>query len=230
MQNLCITLHIDTPIIMGKYPLNLDGLLYWSAYEGHQENESLALEVLSKALDSQEGVFKSSDLIFLQTNEYSITQKEAVFTTNFNWAEHSYPLKKKRIMEAGGPYRSRMTTYNAIGCLAVRFYARGHADLIRFLLETAGFVGRGNNQGYGEISQIVIDEIEEDLSWWRTNNEGQVELQRCLPSELVKNIKVLGEALDKESEGLIKAHPPYTKTKETLGFSTKFKRDILDLI
>lgn len=230
MKNLCITVHVVTPIITGKYPLNLDGLLYWAAYEGSNEDEARALEIVERALDSKQGVFASSDMIFIQTPSNGITQKEATFTTNFKWREYPYESKKKSIMESGGPYRARLTTYNAVGCSAVRFYARGNADLIRFLVESAGFIGRGNNQGHGEISEIVIDEIEQDLSWFRTSSDGKPLLQRCLPVEIAEGIDELARSLGNHDQTLIKCRPPYTKTQEKIGYSTDFLRETLSTL
>lgn len=227
MKNLCITLHIKTPIITGKYPLNLDGLLYWSAYEGSAENEVKALEIVNRALASDQGVFKSSDMIFIQTPQHSITQQEAAFSTNFNWREHRFPTKKKSILELGGPYRARLTTYDAIGCCAVRFYAVGDADIIRFLIESAGFIGRGNNQGWGEIGEIVIEEIAQDNSWYQVSNDNKPQLQRCLPVAVAESIDVLETVFTRDDQTLIKSKPPYTKTKETLGYSTSFNREFL---
>lgn len=230
MKNLCITLYISTPIIPGKYPLNLDGLLYWAAFEGHGEDEEKAMSVVHSALDSEQGIFKSSDMIYLHTPQEGITQNEAVFSTNFNWREYPYPSKKKSIVELGGPYRSRLTTYSSIGCQAVRFYAVGEPKLIEFLIDSAAFVGRGNNQGHGEITEIVIEEINEDLSWYRADDEGALTLQRCLPVDVAETIAELEDFLDVDDQLVIRTKPPYTTSPEQLGYSTSFSREILTSI
>lgn len=227
MKNLCITLHLQTALIPGKYPLNLDGLLYWAAYEGSHDDEQKALEIVSKALASKDGVFCSSDMIYLQTLQGGITQGEAVFSTNFKWSEHKYPLNRKSIMELGGPYRSRLTTYNSINVEAVRFYAVGNPDLIRFLIESAGFIGRGNNQGHGEIKEITFDELDQDLSWYVINEDGSVQLNRCLPASLCDNIPELNEAMDKADQTLLRTAPPYITSPEVLGYSTNFRREVV---
>lgn len=228
MKNLCITLHIKTPIIPGKYPLNLDGLLYWAAFEGCGEDEQKALEIVDRALESDLGVYKSSDMIYLHTPQQGLTQGEAVFSTNFDWREYQHPTKRKSVMELGGPYRARLTTYASISCQAVRFYAVGDADLIRFLIDSAGFIGRGNNQGHGEISEILIDEIGDDWSWHKSeDNSTVVMLQRSLPVNVSEGIDALKGVLNPADQTLIRTKPPYTTSKEELGYSTSFKREVL---
>lgn len=228
MKNLCITLHLKTPLIPGKYPLNLDGLLYWAAYEGHKESDDAALEVLAKALDSENGVFKSSDLIYLQTPEGSIHQTTAVFPTTMQWREYKHPMAKRSIMELGGPYRSRLTSYSAISAQAVRFYAVGDADLIYYLLDSVLCIGRGNNQGHGEISEIVIEEIKQDLSWYRLDKRsGEVELQRCLPVVIAEKVDALASTIADLPVTTIRSKPPYTSGPDHIGYSTTFKREVL---
>lgn len=227
MKNLCITLHIKTPIIPGKYPLNLDGLLYWSAYEGSNEDSQRAIDILNLALASDQGVYKSSDMSYVHTPQHGLTQQEAAFSTNFNWREHKHPIGKTSIMEGGGPYRARLTKYISIGTQAVRFYAVGDEDLIRFLIDSAGFVGRGNNQGHGEISEIVIEEIEQDYSWFRVTEDKSVVLERCLPANVADNIDDLKPYLKNQNLLLVRTAPPYTSSKEHEGYSTSFKREVV---
>lgn len=231
MKKLSITLHLKVPVIPGKYPINLDSLLYWSAYEGSDENEDVAQEILARALDKAEGVYKSSDMIYLQTPERSISQSEAVFMTSMNWKEFRYKTSKTSIMELGGPYRSRLTTYLSIDAAAVRFYAVGNPDLIEFLISSASCIGRGNNQGHGEIAEIVINEIDEDLSWY-ADNAGVITLNRCLPTHVIKATSKLSDFLQQVSqdnmvESAVKSAPPYTTSKADLGYSTFFKREVL---
>lgn len=227
MKNLCITLHIKTPIIPGKYPLNLDGLLYWAAFEGCDEDKQKAFDIVDRALDANLGVYKSSDMIYLHTPQHALTQGEAVFSTNFDWREYQHPTKRKSVMELGGPYRSRLTTYASINCQAVRFYAVGDPDVIRFLIDSAGFIGRGNNQGHGEISEIVIEEIDKDLSWYKTEDDNSVSLQRSLPVKVAETLSSLKGFLSPDDQTLIRTKPPYTTSKEDLGYSTSFKREVL---
>lgn len=228
MKNLCITLHLKTPLIPGKYPLNLDGLLYWAAYEGHKESEDAALEVLEKSLDSEGGVFKSSDLIYLQTPEGSIYKTTAWFSTSMQWREYKHPMAKRSVMELGGPYRSRLTSYSAISAKAVRFYAVGDADLIYYLLDSVLCIGRGNNQGHGEIGEIVVEEIEQDLSWCRFDKKsGEVELQRCLPAVIAESVEALASTIASLPVTTIRSKPPYTNSPDHIGYSTTFKREVL---
>lgn len=230
MKNLCITLHLKVPLIPGKYPLNLDGLLYWAAYEGSNEDDDAAQAILLKALAQEQGVFKASDMIYLQTPEVAITQKEAVFSTSMNWKEFKYPTNRTAIMELGGPYRARLTTYASIDVVAVRFYAKGDAELIGYLIETAGFIGRGNNQGHGEISEIVIEEVDSDLSWYRINGSNTVELHRCLPATVVDSINEIKEDFELLALSSIRVKPPYTTSPNVLGYSTAFRREVLTII
>lgn len=227
MKNLCITLHIKTPIIPGKYPLNLDGLLYWSAFEGNGEDQEKALNILNRALASEHGVYKSSDMSYVHTPQNGLSQQEVSFSTNFNWREYQHSLNKKSIMEGGGPYRARLTKYTAISSQAVRFYAVGDKDLIHFLIDSAGFIGRGNNQGHGEISEIVIEETDKDYSWFREADDNLVILERCLPANVADNIDDLKPYLKNQNLLLVRTAPPYTSSKEHEGYSTSFKREVV---
>ena len=230
MKNLCITLHLNTPLIPGKYPLNLDGLLYWSAYEGHKEDDAAAQLVLLKALDSKDGIFKSSDMIYLQTPEAVITQSQAVFSTTMNWREFKYPMNKMSVMELGGPYRSRLTTYSSVSVQAVRFYAVGDAKLIRFLIESAGFIGRGNNQGHGEITEIAIEEIDQDLSWYAVDANGDTVLNRCLPAHVIAQNEHLNEQFSSVPTSVVRVSPPYPTSADQVGYTTTAKREVLSFI
>lgn len=226
MNNLKITIYLKTPLIPGKYPMNLDGLLYWSAFDGNHEDEALALDMVNRALASDKGVFKSSDLIYKHYQDTGISAQEAVFTTNFKWREFPLNLQKGSILETGGPYRARLTTYQSISCDAVGFYAVGDAKLIEFLIDSLGFIGRGNNQGHGEISEIVIEQIDEDLSWYQEKN-GVLQLNRSLPLEVIESSEILRPLTKTMDTTLLRFKPPYTRSDEALGIMSEFKREIM---
>lgn len=168
MKKLKITLEILAPIEVPKFPIHLDGLLFWSIIDHSDFSESQALDYLDTILDKDNGIYRTSALIYTRSLKHPLTACETNHPTTVNWNEFSLPLSKKvgTIVTKTGYYRKKMTSRNALSVAFVEFYAVGDANKIRHLLELAGFIGLSNKQGYGEIGEIIIEEIENDYSFF----------------------------------------------------------------
>lgn len=178
MKSLEIRIELATAIEMPKYPIHLDGLLYW-ALGGN-------LSMLNEVLEKEGDVYKASSMCLVKSVHSPITYCEIFHPTQTHWLDWQYPVIKKGksldIEVKGGPYRKRMTSKEGIVVPEVLFHATGNAEKIRYLLESLGFIGLSNNQGYGEITNIQISEIEKDFSFF--DEAGK--LARILPIGMVK--------------------------------------------
>lgn len=183
MKPLHISLEILSPVLLPKYPVHLDALLYAALKDNSDMDDESILKIIDGILDKQNGVYKSSAMRFLKSNHFPLTSIQWSFATRTHWEdwEFSQNEKSKNIITKGGGFRKRVTTYNAIQSHAVDFNAVGEPEEIHYLLSCLGFIGLNNNQGFGEIGNITIAEIEEDFSF--IDDEG--ELARCLPISMV---------------------------------------------
>lgn len=183
MKPLHISLEILSPLLPPKYPIHLDALLYAALKDNSDKDDESILKIIDGILDKQNGVYKSSAMRFLKSNHFPLISTEWCFATRTHWEdwEFSQNEKAKNVTTKGGGFRKRMTTYNAIHPHAVDFNAVGEPKDIYYLLSCLGFIGLNNSQGFGEIGNITITEIEEDFSF--IDEEG--ELARCLPINMV---------------------------------------------
>lgn len=183
MKNLHISVEILSPILMPKYPIHLDALLYAALKDNSDMDDDAVLEILDRVLDKQDGVYKASAMRFLKSNHSPITDMEWTFATRTHWEEWEFSTKEKSktIVTKGGGFRKRVTSHNGILTHAVDFFAVGEPQHIHYLLKCLGFIGLNNNQGFGEIGEIDILEINQDFSFI----DEQDELARCLPINMV---------------------------------------------
>lgn len=183
MKPLHIQLEILSPILLPKYPIHLDALLYAALKDNSDMTDESILNIIDGILDKKDGVYKSSAMRYLKSNLYPLTTFEWSFISRTNWEEWEFSTqtKAKRITTKSGAFRKRVTPHNAIHVHAVDFNAVGNPDQIHHLLYCLGFIGLNNNQGFGEIGEITITIVEDDYSFFDEQNE----LARCLPVGLV---------------------------------------------
>lgn len=205
MKPLKISLEISSPILVPKYPVHLDALLYSSLQLNTNFSDEEILNELNKILESEDGIFKASAMRYLRTKEQSVVTGEWSLVTRTHWTEWPYSSheREKSIIVKGGGFRKRVTTYNSIITPAVEFHAVGDPQKIKYLLENLGFIGLNNSQGFGEITRI---DIEDDSDFSFFDEDGQ--LARCLPVHMVSQNK-LSEYLRLKNS----VKPPY-KTSE----------------
>lgn len=216
MKTLHISVEVLSPLLMPKYPIHLDALLYAALKDNSDMEDGEVIEILDRILGKQDGVYKSSAMRFLKTNNFPLVSFERSFATRTHWEdwEYSENEKSKNVVTKGGGFRKRVTTYNAIQAYAVDFYAVGEANKIEYLLKCLGFIGLQNNQGFGEIGNITISEIKNDYSFI----DDQGELARCLPINLVpEELKLLNMQLKNSIK------PPYQSSERVLTCIPNFR-------
>lgn len=177
MKNLHIVLELNTPIELPKYPISLDGLLYW-AIVLNGGDESLLDVVLAKKDD----IYLASALRFVRAPYLCFEAMETAHPICQNWPDFPFKTDKKAVCEKGGPYRRKMTSRLGILAKQIDFHAVGNAEKIEYLLKILGFIGLSNNQGFGEIVSVTATEIDDDYSWF----DEQGELARVLPVKYVE--------------------------------------------
>ena len=119
------------------------------------------------------------------SKDYPVEAIEWAMATRTHWEDWHFPRveKKATIITKSGGFRKRVTTHKGIKAGFVEFNAVGDADKIEYLLNSLGFIGLNNSQGFGEIQDIQISEIENDYSFFDENNE----LARNLPVSMVED-------------------------------------------
>lgn len=205
MNSLRIELGISSPILQPQYPIHLDALLY-AAFKSASDfsDEEILLE-LDKILAKENGIYKASAMRFIKSTSMPLVASDVSFVTRTHWTEWEYSKheREKSVITKGGPFRKRVTEYQAINVGAVEFHAIGDEEKIKYLLEILGFIGLGNNQGFGEISSINFEESE-DYCFFDENGE----LARNLPIEMVSN-EIANQCINTVNS----VKPPY-KTSE----------------
>ncbi|WP_436659648.1 hypothetical protein [Acinetobacter sp. P1(2025)] len=181
MKNLKVVVEILSPIVMPKFPIHLDALIYYGVGFDFDKLD----QVLAK--DDASGVYRASAMQFLRIAGETIKETAAVHATRTYWEDFKLPFSHKAgtITVKGGPYRKKMTKRNAISTQYVQFYAVGDAEKIKYVLSSLGFIGKSNQQGFGQIGNIEIEEVENDFSFFDQN----AELARILPIEMVETNK-----------------------------------------
>lgn len=176
MENLKITLEMNTAIEMPKFPISLDGLLYWAIVENGGDPE-----MLDQVLGKKDGIYQSSTMRFVRAPHLGFNAESIAHPTCINWVDYNIKTDKKVISMKGGPYRKRVTEREGILAQQIEFSAVGDRAKIEYLLSIQRFIGLNNKQGSGEISNISITPEEHDYSWFDEDGE----LARILPVEYV---------------------------------------------
>lgn len=179
---LHILLEIGSPIEMPQYPIHLDSLLYWAIKDNCDDDNVSVLARLDQILDKAHGIYKASSMRFVRSVSQGLIVKDINHPTRTHWSDWEIQLSKKasRVTTKTGGFRKRLTIKNGVLCERVEFFAVGDAAKIRYLLEVVGFIGTSNRQGFGEIININIEEVDVDQSWYSVDRE----LMRILPSTL----------------------------------------------
>lgn len=198
MKPLEIQIATHAPIELGPYPLHFDGLLYWAIFNHVQDCEE-ALSVLDTMLAKRDGVYCASAMAFIRTPLQGVTTATNAYPTCTDWREWGLPTNKNTVMELGGPYRARLTKYQAWNAPAVVFHCVGEPERIRQVLHTLPGIGTNTNHGSGEIRAFSIEPCNTDQSW-----QCEDVLARTLPGHLAD-----GHPLQSS-----RCTPPYTSSPE----------------
>lgn len=172
-KNLEIKFYMNSPIVAIDY-LHLDSILaaaimkekIGEEYYDYKPNESQLIDI-DLPLDKKYGVWCSS--IGFGNN------KESIGSWCKRW-ENKYDDcvkfngKKERVDIGSGYFKSYHIPLVIKSYDYVIFYVRGDKEEISRLLNTyINYIGKKSSQGYGEIREIIINEIKEDWSCFKDN-------------------------------------------------------------
>lgn len=206
----CVTFALSAPMQTPKHPIMLDGLLYYIIGELHGISEAATiLEKLDTMLEKSQGVYKASSMIMVRSSTQAITAGVATHATVMKWEDYNYYLGKKdrtTLVTKSGPYRNRMTKYNTVSPLALRFYGVGDIESLMFYFQSVFGLGKSVAQGYGEISEVIIESVDVDQSWIG-DVTGSHCLHRWLPIEICQTLDNFDPELHEKNYLNIK--PPY---------------------
>lgn len=216
MKKLHISVELQSPIALPKYPIHLDALLFEAIKDNSDMDFASITCILDTILAKEDGVYKASAMRFVKSNHFPLKTFEWALATRTHWEDWQFSQheKSKNIITKGGGFRKRVTTYNVILTKYVDFHATGNIAQIKYLLEALGFIGRLNNQGFGEIANIQIEEIEADYSFF----DEQGDLARCLPVSLVND-----EQKNKNIQVKNSITPPYQHSERVLSILPSFR-------
>lgn len=211
-QPFCVDFTLRSPMQVPRFPIMLDGLVYYMVQDLHGFDETQAssqqiLAIVDDLLAKDQGIYKASSGILVRTSTQAITSGVAVHPTVMNWEDYNYRLPaRKTLVTKSGPYRSRMGKYNTISLNAIRFYGVGDTDKLQFYLSSAFGLGKSVPQGYGEVGEMVLRPIQDDFSWIG-NATGETLLHRHLPADIANQLP--GFNVDDHDIDYRSMTPPY---------------------
>lgn len=199
-KNLEVQIELKSPVVFGRYPLQLDSLIYWSL-ESYLGNNDKTLEAMKSVLKKTDDVFHASQAITddpIETIGIGRSRNNNLF--NSLTASVIMPEKPANLN------LNTISIYKGFQIKHIKFYCVGHKDLIQNLLSQLNGIGCFSSSGYGQISSIDIKEIEED---WSFIKSGQ--LNKILPQTFVQKhgIEVPANSLVLR----IRYAPPYIESK-----------------
>lgn len=190
MEPLKITITLNTPVVTGKHPICLDGVL----------NRALALDLWgSAALDmdtsnlpdlplplKKSGFKKEYYHASIMFYKYGVYDNSTWYKTADYKDQHlEDPDDKTKVDIGRGYFKSCNITMTHLNDDKVYFYANGDKDEIKRLLKLITHLGKKSSQGYGRIGKIEITMEDKDKSVFCDNK-----LMRPVPLSELKDSKV----------------------------------------
>lgn len=178
---LQVELDLIAPVVdTSFYPLNFDGLMYWSIERLLDTND--IEEELDSVLAKTGDVYRASQMLYVKSLEHPLSAEKKAFVTRTHWSEFDTELiqSKKSIKENEGVFKRKYSEVLQTGVKTVRFYMVADPTKVEFYIKSIIGVGRKANAGLGEIENVRITHVEEDLSWFYQGN-----LNRIVPVSLI---------------------------------------------
>ena len=191
-----LTATLKTPVIIGKRPVNLAGLLYHCCFL-HTGDENKASELLHTLLEKSHGVYHASNMIF-SVNIHSPLIATNISTSGQMRTGHDLSEEKIKpngargkyasVQVEGGAYKNRIEKHRSYSSSEVVFYGSGKHNLILDLLNYYTIaLGVMSNAGLsGAVDDWIIDEMDYDYSFFMPdfkNPERQILVNR-IPVEV----------------------------------------------
>lgn len=199
-ENLEIKINLASPIVFGRFPLQLDSLIYWSL-ETFIENPKSTLEAMQSVLKCTDDIFHASQALPCGDYEKILIGR----SRNNNLFNHlNAPVNMPET-----PVKLNLNTISictAFQLKAIKFYCVGHKELIVNLLNQLNGIGCYAASGFGQVKSIDATVISQDLSFI---NNGT--LNRVLPVSFVIGQKLQAPANLVSIRARYK--PPYINSK-----------------
>ena len=185
-------MNLTTPMVYSDaFPLHLDGLLYWAILQFMEENK--VQDELNRIIQLTNGVYRASQALFVKSNRNNLTVEHTNRVTRTAWREYElgFSKSKKSIKECEGPFRKRLDTFMAIKANKIIFFAQADVALVQWYLNSLMGIGRHTNSGFGEIDNIIINNIEQDNSWFLNGMLNRVLPISCLSEPLNNPVRTI---------------------------------------
>lgn len=171
---LKIVIELSSPIAFGRYPLQLDSLIYWALHDYTGDREK-SLEVMKSVLKKTDEVFHAS---------------QACAGSKFEIIELGRSRNNNLFVSLNAPVEmpsnqvnvslNTISAFNAFQIKSLEFYCVGNKELINSLLKQLNGIGCFSSSGYGQINAIKIHEISADYSFIKSG-----ELNKVLPQSFM---------------------------------------------
>lgn len=216
-KNLKITAKMGSPIAITEN-INLDTLILLGALKCKLEEEFYyrqdniycsieeAKEILSPILDMELDVFCAS-YGFGNSKEFVTRWSKRFCNKNDNLIMFT-GKGKQRIETGSGHFKNYHMPLIVRSFKEVIFYARGNKEEIEKALNYVYYIGKKSSQGYGEVREWIIEEIEENFSI--LDHFGKP--MRNIPARLISNLDVSKKYEFKE----MALYPPYRRKEKEL--------------
>jgi len=165
MENIKITLSVNGQVVLSSRPA--DGILaklYFEKLKAEGKFNGDYAQRLPFLHFNKEGFYHASNLLY----EKCFLENQTIFKSfdPEDYANHSSRAKiNKKIFETQrGTFKFSIGKFEKSFVENIVFYAKGDFKTIKELLKDLKTIGKKNAYGWGKISKIVIEEIEEDMS------------------------------------------------------------------
>ena len=165
MQNIKITLSVNGQAVLSNRPT--DGMLAKLYFEKLKAEGKFSGDYAQRLpfLEFNKGGFYHASNLFY---EKYFLENQTIFKSfdPEDYANHSSKTKiNKKIFESQrGTFKFSLGKFEKSFVRDLVFYIRGDFEAIKELLKDLKAIGKKNAYGWGKISKIVIEEIEEDMS------------------------------------------------------------------
>lgn len=204
-----------TPIVVKRNSVNLASLLYHACLM-HTCDPLKASKMVDSLLKVTEGVHHASNMVFsvsrtspliaLNLKISGVMRQERDFSKSLI-SPNGTNGKYKKVITSGGVYKARLDSHRSYHTDLVYFYGNGDAKQICRLLNHYVFsLGVFSNRGSGSISEFLVEDMKDDHSMIRPDDDGKLELMRKLPKDSSALMGVDVERYDLQMARII---PPF---------------------
>ncbi|KIL36974.1 hypothetical protein SD71_04550 [Cohnella kolymensis] len=163
LENLQITFHVMSEMIVPEYPIPLETLLIYSNYSADAQAERTETPAdLPVARHPSAPELYMASIGFI----HSAGRHMQFFTKNIAAKKQLWKAPSARVDLTGGFFKAYHTRlFTLIPPVTVTFYAYGKRDAIDELVHRIPALGSKRGHGFGKVSSVHITQIDDNLSW-----------------------------------------------------------------